>query len=107
MRQPLGCDAVALPAEFGPRLLKRLPRAGCVFADGPHWWWIVPAESDLALEWPPPTLYAPGAVLPDATGDPVLVHCPADPERSLPYTPPIPLYAAYQALCRTSRAVHA
>ncbi|MFD9907295.1 hypothetical protein [Streptomyces sp. NPDC059063] len=107
MRQPLGCDAVALPAEFGPRLLERLPRVGCVYEDGPRWWWIVPAESDVALDWPPPTLYSRGAVLPDATREPALVHCPADLEGDVPYTPPLPLYSAYLALCRTGRAVHA
>ncbi|MFF9894105.1 hypothetical protein [Streptomyces longispororuber] len=99
MRQPLGCDAVAMPAEFGPRLLERLPRVGCVYEDGPRWWWIVPAESDVALEWPPSAFYSPGALVPDATREPVLVH---RPEASVPYTPPIPLYLA---LCRMSGAV--
>nr|WP_125264146.1 hypothetical protein [Streptomyces alboflavus] len=99
MRQPLGCDAVAMPAEFGPRLLERLPRAGCVYEDGPRWWWIVPADSDVALQWPPSAFYSPGAVVPDATREPVLVH---RPEGSVPYTPPIPLYLG---LCRLSGAV--
>ncbi|EPH43003.1 hypothetical protein STRAU_3932 [Streptomyces aurantiacus JA 4570] len=99
MRQPLGCDAVAVPAEFGPRLLDRLPRAGCVYEDGPRWWWIVPADSDVALEWPPSAFYSPGAVVPDATREPVLVHRPDD---TVPYTPPIPLYLA---LCRMAGAV--
>ena len=89
MRQPLGCDAVAMPAEFGPRLLERLPRVGCVYEDGPRWWWIVPADSDVALQWPPSAFYSPGAVVPDATREPVLVH---RPEGSVPYPPPSPLY---------------
>ncbi|MEW2525070.1 hypothetical protein [Streptomyces sp. NPDC047071] len=101
MGQPLGCDAVAMPAEFGPRLLDRLPRAGCVYADGPRWWWIVPADSDVALEWPPSAFYSPGAVVPDTVREPVLVH---RPEAAVPYTPPIPLYLA---LCRMSGAVPA
>ncbi|QIB46410.1 hypothetical protein [Streptomyces aureoverticillatus] len=99
MRQPLGCDAVAMPAEFGPRLLERLPRVGCVYEDGPRWWWIVPADSDVALEWPPSTFYSPGAVVPDAVREPVLVHRPDD---TVPYTPPIPLYLA---LCRMAGAM--
>ncbi|MER5298352.1 hypothetical protein ABT039_02680 [Streptomyces lasiicapitis] len=99
MRQPLGCDAVAMPAEFGPQLLERLPRVGCVYEDGPRWWWIVPADSDVALEWPPSTFYSPGAVVPDAVREPVLVHRPDD---TVPYTPPIPLYLA---LCRMAGAM--
>ncbi|MEI5099950.1 hypothetical protein RB200_17040 [Streptomyces sp. PmtG] len=99
MGQPLGCDAVATPAEFGPRLLERLPRVGCVYEDGPRWWWIVPAESDEDLRWPPSTLYSPGAVLPDPAREPVLVH---RPQGAVPYTPPIPLYVT---LCQLSGAV--
>ncbi|MFH8793215.1 hypothetical protein [Streptomyces sp. NPDC017941] len=105
MRQPLGCDAVAVPAEFGPRLLARLPRVGCVYEDGPRWWWIVPVDSDEALEWPPAAYYSRGALLPDSTREPVLVHRPEDPEgpgTAVPYTPPIPLYLA---LCRLAGAV--
>ncbi|MGW1723834.1 hypothetical protein ACWCQK_13005 [Streptomyces sp. NPDC002306] len=94
MATPLGWDAVAVPARFGPQVLPRLPRVGCVYADGTHWWWIVPSDSDHALEWPAPAHYATGAVLPDATHSPVLVHRPDD---SVPYTPPIPLYLT---LCR-------
>jgi hypothetical protein len=94
MTAPLGCDAVAVPARFGPLVLRRLPRVGCVYADVAHWWWLVPADSDYALEWPAPAQYAAGAVVPDAPAVPDLIH------RSVgryPYTPPIPLYLA---LCR-------
>ncbi|MER5432806.1 hypothetical protein [Streptomyces sp. NPDC002588] len=94
MTAPLGCDAVAVPAGIGPLLMPRLPRVGCVYADDTHWWWLVPAESDYALDWPVPARYAPGAVLPNARQLPGLVH---RPEGTLPYTPPIPLYLA---LCR-------
>ncbi|MFD7635784.1 hypothetical protein ACFV8G_20025, partial [Streptomyces sp. NPDC059873] len=45
----LGCDAVGIPAEHGFRLMARLPRKGCIFADTERWWWIVPAGSDLDL----------------------------------------------------------
>ncbi|MFE5856663.1 hypothetical protein ACFQ61_26080 [Streptomyces sp. NPDC056500] len=83
----LGCDAVGVPARFGFRLLRRLPRNGCVFADADWWWWIVPTGSDQELTWPLPSHYAQDAFVP-AT-DPRLIRWPDD--RS-PYTPPIPLY---------------
>ncbi|MBE8473047.1 MULTISPECIES: hypothetical protein [Streptomyces] len=94
MTAPLGCDAVAVPARFGPLVMPRLPRVGCVYADEAHWWWIVPSDSDYALEWPAPARYATGAIVPDAPGVPGLIH---KPEGTVPYTPPIPLYLA---LCR-------
>ncbi|MCX5334942.1 MULTISPECIES: hypothetical protein [unclassified Streptomyces] len=96
MTTPLGCDAVAIPARFGPLLMPRLPRAGCVYADETHWWWLVPSDSDYALEWPAPAQYATGAIVPDAPVAPDLIH---RPEGKLPYTPPIPLYLA---LCRVT-----
>ncbi|MCX5089546.1 hypothetical protein OOK36_11710 [Streptomyces sp. NBC_00365] len=96
MTVPLGCDAVAVPAGFGPLLMTRLPRVGCVYADGAHWWWLVPSESDVVLDWPAPAHYAAGAVVPDTVHAPGLIHKPAG---TLPYTPPIPLYLA---LCRVT-----
>ncbi|MFF3657891.1 hypothetical protein [Streptomyces olivochromogenes] len=96
MTVPLGCDAVAVPARFGPLLMTRLPRVGCVYADGAHWWWLVPSESDVALDWPAPARYAAGAVVPDTPHAPGLIHKPAG---TLPYTPPIPLYLA---VCRVT-----
>ncbi|MET8225279.1 hypothetical protein ACWERY_09440 [Streptomyces sp. NPDC004082] len=94
MTVPLGCDAVAVPARFGPVLLSRLPRVGCVYADAAQWWWIVPSDSDVSLDWPAPALYATGALVPEAPSVPGLIH---KPEGTLPYTPPIPLYLA---VCR-------
>jgi hypothetical protein len=94
MTVPLGCDAVAVPARFGPLLLPRLPRVGCVYADPAYWWWIVPSDSDVALEWPAPAHYAIGAVLPETPCVPGLIH---KPDGTIPYTPPIPLYLA---VCR-------
>ncbi|GHH94310.1 hypothetical protein [Streptomyces capillispiralis] len=96
MTAPMGCDAVAVPARFGPLVIPRLPRVGCVYADEAHWWWLVPSDSDYALEWPSPARYAAGAVLADADAPdlPPLIH---RPDGTLPYTPPIPLYLA---LCR-------
>lgn len=96
MTVPLGCDAVSVPARLGPLLLPRLPRVGCVYADPAHWWWIVPSDSDVALEWPAPAHYATGAVVPDAPRIPGLIH---KPDGTLPYTPPIPLYLA---VCRVT-----
>ncbi|MEU6569393.1 hypothetical protein [Streptomyces parvulus] len=94
MTIPLGCDAVAVPAELGQQVLPRLPRVGCVYADEVRWWWIVPSDSDYALEWPAPAWYATGAAVPDAPVLPGLIYRPDD---TVPYTPPIPLYLA---LCR-------
>nr|WP_267242575.1 hypothetical protein [Streptomyces sp. PR69] len=91
----LGCDAVGFPARYGARMLARLPRAGCVFAEGHWWWWIVPAGSDLEVVWPLPAHYAPGARVPVTR--PRLVHRPDETRDgahgvAAPYTPPIPLY---------------
>ncbi|GAB2838468.1 hypothetical protein GCM10027074_00980 [Streptomyces deserti] len=97
MTAPLGCDAVAVPARFGPLVMPRLPRVGCVYADEAHWWWIVPSDSDHALEWPAPARYATGAIVPDAPDAPDLPGLIHRPDGTLPYTPPIPLYLA---LCR-------
>ncbi|WP_407563693.1 hypothetical protein [Streptomyces sp. 184] len=88
----LGCDAVGVPERVGYDVMPRLPRVGCVFADGSRWWWIVPAGSDLGLQWPRGVDYAPGAAVSGAAAGPAvprLVHRPAD---GIPYTPPIPLY---------------
>jgi len=94
MTAPMGCDAVAVPARLGPLVMPRLPRVGCVYADAAHWWWLVPSDSDYALEWPAPARYATGAVLHDTPDLPGLIH---RPDGTLPYTPPIPLYLT---LCR-------
>lgn len=94
MTTPLGCDAVAVPARFGPLVMPRLPRVGCIYADETHWWWMVPSDSDYALEWPAPARYTTGAVVPDTPSAPGLIH---RPDGTVPYTPPIPLYLA---LCR-------
>ncbi|MEU3934117.1 hypothetical protein AB0E85_19075 [Streptomyces sp. NPDC029044] len=96
MTAPLGCDAVAVPAHIGPLITPRLPRVGCVYADGTHWWWLVPSDSDHALEWPAPARYVTGAVVPDLLEVPDLIH---RPDGTLPYSPPIPLYLA---LCRAT-----
>ncbi|MDW8472280.1 hypothetical protein QBA57_30865 [Streptomyces scabiei] len=96
MTAPMGCDAVAVPARFGPLVLPRLPRVGCVYADRAHWWWIVPADSDYALQWPAPVRYTTGALVPDGADVPGLI---LRPEGAIAYTPPIPLYLA---LCRVT-----
>jgi hypothetical protein len=93
MTAPLGFDAVAVSARFGPLVLPRLPRVGCVYADDAHWWWIVPSDSDYALQWPAQVRYTTGAVVLDT---PRLIH---RPDGTVPYTPPIPLYLA---LCRVT-----
>lgn len=83
----LGCDAVGIPARHGFRLMGRLPSTGCVFADQEWWWWIVPAGSDLELDWPLPARYVSGTRVPAQR--PRLIHWPDAPT---PYTPPIPFY---------------
>ncbi|GAA2459456.1 hypothetical protein [Streptomyces glaucus] len=100
----LGYDAVGTPRELGGRIMERLPRVGCVFADDLRWWWIVPAGSQIGVTWPPSTGYAVGAHLADPSwtstrpkpgpGRPHLIHAP---EAGEPYTPPIPLYLV---ICR-------
>lgn len=104
MTAPLGCDAVSVPARLGPLLMPRLPRMGCVYADRTHWWWLVPSDSDYALEWPAPARYATGALLPDAADSPGLPELVHRPDGTIPYTPPIPLYLA---LCRLTGATPA
>ncbi|MBQ1087680.1 hypothetical protein [Streptomyces sp. B93] len=88
MTAPLGCDAVAAPAHLGPLITPRLPRVGCVYADQSRWWWLVPSDSDYAMDWPAPAQYATGALVPEVTR---LIH---RPDGTVPYTPPIPLYLA-------------
>ncbi|MFF1476473.1 hypothetical protein ACFVYD_02615 [Streptomyces sp. NPDC058301] len=95
-----GCDAVAVPASYGFRILARLPRSGCVFADADRWWWVVPPGSDHDLTWPHPARYAPGARAPQIPGR-RLIHCPGG---TSPYTPPIPLYLVVCQLTGTAPA---
>ncbi|MFE4058788.1 hypothetical protein ACFXP3_21275 [Streptomyces sp. NPDC059096] len=95
----LGCDAVGVPAEHGFRLMARLPRTGCVFADTDWWWWIVPAGSDLDLAWPSPARYISGTTVP--ADHPKLIHWPQAPT---PYTPPIPFYLMVCQLTGTAPA---
>lgn len=95
----LGCDAVGVPARHGFRLLARLPRSGCVFADTDWWWWIVPAGSDQELNWPAPARYMAGTSVP--AQHPRLIHWPDSPT---PYTPPIPFYLMVCQLAGTAPA---
>jgi hypothetical protein len=95
----LGCDAVGVPARHGFRLMARLPRTGCVFADADWWWWIVPAGSDQELDWPSPARYISGTRVPAA--HPRLIHWPED---LTPYTPPIPFYLMVCQLAGTAPA---
>lgn len=103
----LGHDAVGTPRDHGERIMNRLPRVGCVFADDFRWWWIVPSGSQIDVTWPPSTSYAVDACVgrppapvggvrpvdPSWSGprpdSPVLIH---RPDGDCPYTPPIPLY---------------
>ena len=95
----LGYDAVGTPRDHGERIMDRLPRIGCVFADDHRWWWIIPSGSHIGIAWPPGTTYAVGARMADPSwtrtrpkpgpDHPQLIHTP---ETGSPYTPPIPLY---------------
>ncbi|WP_320781812.1 hypothetical protein [Streptomyces sp. CRN 30] len=106
----LGYDAVGLPREHGEHLLDRLPVVGCVFADDRNWWWIVPAGSQIGVDWPPGTTYSVGARVADPSWTPTqrpgggrhrpgLIHAP---RTGSPYTPPIPLYVLTCRLAGTS-----
>ncbi|RII18448.1 hypothetical protein DSC45_11065 [Streptomyces sp. YIM 130001] len=101
MRTPLGCDAVGMPEAFGRQVMARLPKIGCVYADGPVWWLIVPSGSEFCMDWPTPVRYATGAVVPGGQSGPRLIHRPGG---TAPYTPPIPLYLT---LCRLTGTVPA
>ncbi|MGK5532962.1 hypothetical protein [Streptomyces sp. URMC 129] len=111
------CDAVGVSEEHGRRLMTSLPRAGAVFAVGRRWWWVVPSESQVGLEWPATAHYWAGAGRPRAArrdrpghpgrpvvpqrsprsqGEPRLIHWPSD---AAPYTHPLLLYIA---VCRLS-----
>ncbi|MFI7870286.1 hypothetical protein [Streptomyces salinarius] len=91
----LGHDAVGTSAAHGERILAHLPRAGCVFADGERWWWIVPSGSDIGVVWPFGSHYVvgdPSWTRPRPVGGPTgprLVH---GPDGDSPYTAPLPLY---------------
>ncbi|MCL2728468.1 MAG: hypothetical protein FWE15_00415 [Actinomycetia bacterium] len=100
------CDVVETSAEHGLRILDCLPTSGCVLADGDQWSWIVPAGSDIDVEWPSITRYLAGAAVlvpaygPRAGG--------ADgrgglrlPDRHVPYTHPILLYFAVCGIAGT------
>src|SRR5688500_7749966 len=63
MPATLGYDAVGTSPEYGERIMSRLPRVGCVFADDEWWWWIVPSGSHIGVTWPTGTHYAVGARL--------------------------------------------
>lgn len=114
----LACDAVEVSAEYGRQIMDVLPRAGAVFGTGRRWWWLVPPESHVGLDWPadahywvdgtidlperevPPAGNAAGAAG-AAWGTaapaelPRLIHCPGDADE--PYTHPLLLYVA---VCR-------
>ncbi|MPY61294.1 hypothetical protein [Streptomyces spongiae] len=95
----LGYDAVGTSREHGERIMRCLPRVGCVFADDERWWWIVPSGSHIGVTWPAGTRYAVGARVAEPSwtrtrpnprpGGPRLIH---GPDGDSPYTPPIPLY---------------
>ncbi|MFJ6071095.1 hypothetical protein ACIQFU_09655 [Streptomyces sp. NPDC093065] len=95
LRAGLGHDAVGTSASHGERILDRLPRAGCVFADGARWWWIVPSGSDIGVAWPFGTHYVvgdPSWTRPRPADRPAGARLIHGPDGDSPYTAPIPLY---------------
>ncbi|EFL28864.1 conserved hypothetical protein, partial [Streptomyces himastatinicus ATCC 53653] len=63
LRPPLSSyDAVGVAERYGPAVMERLPRVGCVLAAGGRWWWIVPSQSDVGVNWPSAAVYAVCAV---------------------------------------------
>ncbi|MDT0309533.1 hypothetical protein RM780_21605 [Streptomyces sp. DSM 44917] len=110
-------DAVGIPEDHGRRILGCLPRSGAVFACSALWWWVVPPDSQIGLDWPATARYWPNAVRPGAhtqraphqtpaaprhhggrgaagDGPAQLVHWPED---AAPFTHPLLLYVA---VCR-------
>jgi hypothetical protein len=104
-------DAVGVSEEHGRHIMTSLPRVGAVFAVGRHWWWVVPAESQVGLTWPATARYWAGACRPGPAvrespgcttrSAPRLVHWPDD---ATPYTHPLLLYIAVCRLAGVSPA---
>ncbi|MFI0777616.1 hypothetical protein [Streptomyces sp. NPDC021212] len=99
-------DAVGVAERHGPAVMERLPRVGCVLAAGGRWWWIVPSQSDIGVNWPSAAVYAVGAVPPGpltgrAAEGPRVVHSPDD---GVPYTHPLLLHIAVCAVAGVSPA---
>ncbi|WAP54022.1 hypothetical protein [Streptomyces sp. S465] len=103
-------DAVGITERHGPGVMALLPRAGCVLAGAGRWWWIVPPQSDVGVDWPAPVVYAAGAMVtgppggrtgPTGTEEPRVVHWPGDGE---PYTHPLLLHIAVCAAAGVSPA---
>ncbi|WP_063729525.1 hypothetical protein [Streptomyces sp. RTd22] len=111
LRPPLSSyDAVGVAERYGPAVMERLPRVGCVLGAGGRWWWIVPSQSDVGVNWPSAAVYAVGAVPAGAppgrrTGraaeGPRVVHSPDD---GVPYTHPLLLHIAVCAVAGVSPA---
>jgi hypothetical protein len=99
LRTSAAYDAVGVAERHGPRVMELLPRAGCVLADAGCWWWIVPPQSDVGVNWPPLARYAAGGRMTGpsrgrtghAGEEPRLVHWPRDNE---PYSHPLLLHIA-------------
>lgn len=91
---PLGHDAVGVDAAYGERIRRSLPRVGCIYAQRGTWWWLVPAQAEIGLDWRPVADYSVGALIAPERGDgdlPRLLHLPKD---TVPYTHPLLLYIA-------------
>ncbi|AQW55343.1 hypothetical protein [Streptomyces violaceusniger] len=108
LRTDRAYDAVGIAERHGPGVMALLPRAGCVLARAGRWWWIVPPQSDIGVNWPAPAVYAVGAVVtgppgwrtgPTGTKEPGVVHWPGDGE---PYTHPLLLHIAVCAAAGVS-----
>ncbi|GLV77253.1 hypothetical protein ACH4VS_18785 [Streptomyces hygroscopicus] len=109
LRTDRAYDAVGIAELHGPGVMALLPRAGCVLAGAGRWWWIVPPQSDVGVDWPSPAVYAIGAMVaprgrrtgPTGAEGPRVVHWPADGE---PYTHPLLLHIAVCAAAGVSPA---
>ncbi|GAA1720693.1 hypothetical protein [Streptomyces yatensis] len=110
LRTDRAYDAVGIAERHGPGVMDLLPRAGCVLARAGRWWWIVPPQSDIGVNWPAPAVYAVGAMVtgppgrwtgPTGAEEPGVVHWPGDGE---PYTHPLLLHIAVCAAAGVSPA---
>ncbi|MFE2447898.1 hypothetical protein ACPEIC_17590 [Stenotrophomonas sp. NPDC087984] len=110
LRTERAYDAVGIAERHGPGVMALLPRAGCVLARAGRWWWIVPPQSDIGVNWPAPAVYAVGATVtgppgrrtgPIGTEEPGVVHWPDDGEA---YTHPLLLHIAVCAAAGVSPA---
>ena len=94
LQAPLGHDAVGVDARYGEQIKRSLPRVGCIYAQRDTWWWLVPGQAEIGLDWTPVGEYAIGARICPEDGSGRLPHLLHLPRGTVPYTHPLLLYIA-------------